>query len=117
MMCHCDRERSIVFWAYEKTIIKYYDRSVNPPKVRDYHIDFTIYVPTAKFMNTRSLSDCRKILVEVKDSRETNPKLLESKNPRERATRLKNECKWNAAKEVARAMGCDFRVITDKELK
>jgi hypothetical protein len=43
-MRYCDRNPQILMWDYEGLHIKYKDRSEKPEKIRDYHIDFVIYV-------------------------------------------------------------------------
>ena len=46
MMRYCDRNPSVVKWSYEGLSIKYLDKSQKPEKVRNYHIDFILYVKT-----------------------------------------------------------------------
>jgi hypothetical protein len=115
-MIHCDREPAIAFWGYENATLKYLDKSENPPKQRVYYIDFVIYLKTPKFMETGCITDCKKIWVEVKDSRDTRPSLANSKNLLEKKNYLKNISKWKAADEYTKSRGFGFRIITEQQL-
>lgn len=44
MMQYLDKNPAIVKWNYESKVIKYFDKTSNPPKPRRYFIDFTAIV-------------------------------------------------------------------------
>jgi hypothetical protein len=107
-MRYCDMNRGIVCWQYESVHIKYFDKSSNPPKLRNYFIDFVIWVPDGK-------GGTRKIWVEVKHSSEVKRPVNESKT-RNVLTWMKNQSKWEQAQKTARLNGAVFKVITEKQL-
>ena len=106
-MRYCDRNPSIVKWNYEGLSIKYLDKSSRPEKVRNYHIDFVIFVKTN--------DGIKKIWVEVKQQSEVDKPINES-DTRSNKIWLKNQCKWKQAKITALQNQADFRIITEKQL-
>jgi hypothetical protein len=68
------------------------------------------------------LEDGRKILIEIKPSRETKPPRKSKKKSQktmlyEQMTYLKNTKKWEYAQQFCNKKGWEFRIITEKELK
>ncbi len=104
-MLYADRNPNVIAWGYETFPIKYLDTTTG--KIRNYYLDFVLLMKTP--LGTR------KVWVEVKDSRETHkPRSL--KNIRDNLIWEKNQCKWKAAFSLARQRGCDFKILTEREL-
>ena len=114
LMRYLDSSPNIVSWSYEKISLKYKDLS-SAGKIRTYHIDFVAAIR----VNSETT---RKVWIEVKSKRETLPP-TRSKNKKlrnsklEEATYVKNQCKWDTAKRVAKDRGYDFVVLTEEQLR
>lgn len=106
-MRYCDMNPKIIKWNYEGLSIKYLDKSQKPEKVRNYHIDFVIYV--------NSPTGIKKIWVEVKQSSEVKKPINES-DVRSLQTWIKNQCKWKQAVTTAAKNNAQFKIITEEQL-
>ena len=106
-MRYCDRNPMVLKWNYEGLSIKYLDKSSKPEKVRNYHIDFVIWV--------RTKDGPRKIWVEVKQQSEVDKPVNEN-DVRSNKLWLKNQCKWRQAKVTALQNNAEFRIITEAQL-
>ena len=106
-MRYCDTNPKIIKWNYEGLSIKYLDKSQKPEKVRNYHIDFVIYV--------NSPTGIKKIWVEVKQSSEVKKPINES-DVRSLQTWIKNQCKWKQAVTTAAKNNAQFKIITEEQL-
>lgn len=105
---YADSNPAIVQWGYESiSPIKYLDKSVNPPKVRRYYMDFVCKVRVGNSYKT--------VWIEVKSSAETKPPPKNAK-PKTVAIWLKNSSKWEAARQMAKAKGVEFKIITEEQL-
>ena len=104
---YADDNPAIVQWGYEKTVIKYLDQSSHPAKVRRYYIDFVCKVRVGSVYKT--------VWVEIKPSCETR-KPGRNANPKTILTWIKNTCKWQCARQLAKSKGCEFHILTEKEL-
>ena len=106
-MMYVDRNPNVVQWGYEGTTIKYYDRARG--QVRRYFIDFTMVIKAGPI---------RKIIwVEIKPDCETHPPSGRARNnPKAQMTWMTNQCKWEAARQLAKSKGYEFHVITEKQL-
>lgn len=106
-MMYVDRNPAIVSWGYEGTTIKYYDKSRG--RVRRYFIDFTMVIKVGPVRKT--------IWVEIKPDSETHPPKGRARNdPKAQMTWMTNQCKWEAAKALAKSKGYEFHVITEKHM-
>ena len=106
-MMYVDRNPAIVSWGYEGTTIKYYDKSRG--RVRRYFIDFTMVIKVGPVRKT--------IWVEIKPDSETHPPKGRARNdPKAHMTWMTNQCKWEAAKALAKSKGYEFHVITEKHM-
>lgn len=111
---YCDTSDNVVFWQSEEFFIPYFDKSSG--KQRRYFPDFLIGI--------RVDGGIKQILIEVKPYAETlppkTPKRMTKKAQKrileETETYVKNQCKWEAAREYCRRRGWEFKVITEKEL-
>ena len=107
MMMYLDRNSSILSWSYEPKAIRYIDKTSCPLKVRRYFIDFVAQVKAGPLVKT--------VWLEVKPLCEATP----PKNPKNINASLlwiKNNCKWQAATQLAKSKGAEFHVITEEQL-
>lgn len=104
-MLYLDKSPNIVQWSYEPKAIKYFDKTTN--KVRRYYVDFTAVVKVGLLQKT--------VWIEVKCEAEANPP-KNKKNIKAYMTWLNNCCKWKAAKILAKSKGCEFHILTEKQL-
>ena len=104
---YADDNPAIVSWGYENAVVKYLDQSTNPAKVRRYYIDFVCKVRVGSGFKT--------VWVEIKNSCETR-KPGKNASPKTILTWIKNTCKWQCAKQLAKSKGYEFHVLTEKEL-
>mgnify|MGYP003337769363 FL=1 len=103
----CDKNPSVIKWKSEETVIPY--RCPTDNKIHRYFVDFKITVATGKTY-----------LVEVKPAAQCQPPVFPGKRTQryltESLTFVKNQAKWEAAKEYAKDRGWEFKIITEKEL-
>lgn len=106
----CDSTSSVVQWQSEETIIPYICATDNKP--HKYYIDFRIQVKTKSGLKT--------YLVEIKPEVQTIPPKYPGKQTKryltESLTFMKNQSKWQAAKNYASDRGWEFIILTEKEL-
>ena len=110
---------NVVSWEYESRRIPYTDKSTfeldgsgrrtNP--VRQYVIDFIIKLKSAVGIQTywvevKSIHD-----IEVNRTRRRTKNAMISEK-----IRIKNYCKWVAAAKIAKNVGAQFLVVTEREL-
>ena len=106
-MQYLDKNPAIVSWAYEPKPIKYLDKSVYPPKVSRYFIDFVSTIKVCVMTKT--------VWIEVKPYCETI-KPANSKNVKAQLLWMKNNAKWSAAQQIAKSKGYEFHILTEKQL-
>lgn len=107
MMQYLDKNPAVIKWSYETKIIKYLDKSVNPPKLSRYFIDFIAVIKCGLIQKT--------VWLEVKPYCESiAPK--NKKNINAQLLWLKNQSKWQAAQQLAKLSGSEFHIITEKQL-
>jgi len=103
----CDKNPSIVKWSSEETIVPY--RCPTDDKIHRYFVDFKI-----------TLSNGKTYLVEVKPAKQTIPPEFPGKRTQryliESLTFIKNQAKWEAAKNYCKDRGWEFKIITEHEL-
>jgi len=75
--------------------------------LRNYHIDFTIWVQTK--------DGIKKMWVEVKSEQEVKQPVNES-DVRGWKIWMKNQCKWNQARKTAKQYNSTFQIITEEQL-
>lgn len=107
----CDKNPSVLKWCSEETIIPY--RCPTDGKVHRYFIDFKIKVKSKD-------GTIKTYLVEVKPDAQTKPPIYPGKKTQryltEALTFMKNQTKWEAAKQYCADRGYEFVVITENEL-
>lgn len=105
-MLYCDSNENIIEVSSEPFAIPYFSQVDG--KRRRYYIDF--------YIKTR---DGRKVLIEVKPFKETQPP-RKCKNKKrflnESETYIRNTDKWKAAKEFCKLNGMEFIIMTEYEL-
>lgn len=104
-MRYLDSNPIIQQWKYEGLSIKYFDKSTG--KARRYYIDFTAVAKVGNIQKT--------LWIEVKPSCECHPPKNKN-NVKACLTYLMNQSKWEAARLMAKSKGCEFHILTEKEL-
>jgi len=103
----CDKNPSIVKWSSEETIIPY--RCPTDNLIHRYFVDFKITVREGKTY-----------LVEVKPKSQTIPPVYPGKQTKRYLTEsvmfIKNQAKWEAARNYCKDRGWQFKIITEQEL-
>ena len=110
-MCYCDLNDNILEWGSEEFFIPY--RSPLDNRVHRYFPDFYI------IYRKSNGSICRSI-IEVKPDKQTRPPKKPKRQTKgyiyEVTQYVKNEAKWDAAKEFCKDRLWEFRIFTEKEL-
>ena len=110
-MVYCDLNDNILEWGSEEFFIPY--RSPLDNRVHRYFPDFYI-----KYRKSNG-SICRSI-IEVKPDKQTRPPKKPKRQTKgyiyEVTKYVKNEAKWDAAKEFCKDRLWEFRIFTEKEL-
>lgn len=107
-----DINPNVKFWNSEQIEIKYYDPTTN--KVRRYFPDF--------FMRAIDKNGVVKnYVIEIKPFKETKPPRMAGKKKKqtllyEQKVWLKNQAKWKAAIDWCKNNGCEFKILTEKQL-
>ena len=113
---YCDLNPKILKWGSEVVTIPYKDYL---GKKHQYYIDFYV-----ELENKLNMDIHKRLLIEIKPLKETNPpnrpgnynaKALE-RYKNELETYYKNLAKWDAAKKYAKKHGMEFIIITEKHL-
>lgn len=107
----CDKNPSVLSWKSEEVIIPYVCPTDN--RVHRYFVDFMVKVKT-KSGATRSY------LVEIKPYMQTLPPKYPGKRTKryltESLTFMKNQAKWEAARNYCKTRDVEFLIITEHEL-
>jgi hypothetical protein len=108
---YCDLNENILEYSSEEIMIPYLDKSTS--KVRRYFPDAYIKV-------RQSDGTIKKYLIEIKPAKQTvppaRPKRQTKKYLAEAMEFVKNQSKWEAAKEWCLDRGYEFKVLTENEL-
>lgn len=107
----CDKNPKVLRWQSEETVVPY--RCPTDNKIHRYFIDFRVQV--------KDKNDLLKTyLVEIKPEEQTKPPNYPGKRTKKYLTEsfyfIKNQAKWEAAKNFAKDRGWDFIVLTEKHL-
>jgi hypothetical protein len=107
----CDKNPSIVKWNSEETVVPY--RCPTDNRIHRYFIDFKIQV-RGKDGNLKTY------LVEVKPFKQTHPPEFTGRRTKrylvESAMFMKNQAKWEAARQYALDRKWEFKIITEYDL-
>lgn len=104
-----DDNPNVVRWGSEEIVIPYhFDK-----KWHNYYIDLVVFL--------KSGDKLKKMLIELKPYKQTiEPKDSKRKKRSTFMTECfnwhKNQAKWTAAREFAKKMDCDFKILTEKDL-
>lgn len=106
-----DENESILEYSSEETYIKYLDVTTN--KIRTYFPDFKV-----KYIDNKG--NIRKKLIEVKPSSQVRepkkPKRLTQAYEKRVFEWVKNQCKWESAREWCKKTDHEFEILTEKEI-
>lgn len=113
MMRYLDENPKVVKWIYEPRAIQYRDMSMPDKngrlgKIRRYYIDFVATILTGD-------NSVKTVWIEVKSYKETIPP-KDTASQTDKETWIRNNCKWQTAKQLCESNGNAFVIITDKEL-
>ena len=107
----CDNNPDIVKYSSEEVVIAYLCPTDN--KMHRYFVDARIQVRNTK-------NELKTYLVEIKPDKETRPPVIKSRKTKsyitEVTTWLKNEAKWNAARQWCVDRNIEFVILTEYEL-
>lgn len=107
----CDRNPNILKWSSEETIIPY--RCPTDNKIHRYYVDFKM---TIKDIN----GNITTYLIEVKPLKQLSPPVFPGRRTKkflqESFSFMKNQAKWEAARNHCKDRGWIFKIITEKEL-
>ena len=110
-MQYCDDNMNVLEWASEEMFVWY--KSPVDNRAHRYFPDFYIKV-------RESTGVIKKYIIEVKPKRQTKPPAKPKRQTRgylrEAFEYAKNKAKWKAANEWCLDRGCEFKVLTEKEL-
>lgn len=102
-----DKRQDIIWWSNESVVIPYFDEVEK--RMRRYFPDF--------LFEAKTKSGNKTFLVEIKPYKETIEPQKKGKNYKSRLeTWIRNNCKWNSAKQWCKENGYEFVIITEKEL-
>jgi hypothetical protein len=111
-MKYCDMNENIIEWHSEEIFIPY--RSPLDGKIHRYFVDFYIKVCDVN-------GNFQKYLVEVKPKKQTKEPKKQKRMTKsyiyEVTEYIKNQSKWQAAREYCDDHGMQFKIITETELK
>jgi len=103
----CDKNPSILKWNSEEIVIPYICPTDN--KIHRYFVDFKI-----------TLNNNKTYLIEVKPQKQLEPPIYPGKRTKryltESLTFMKNQAKWEAAKNYAKDRDWEFKIITEYDL-
>lgn len=111
-MNYCDLNPNVLKYASEEIVIPY--RSPLDGNIHRYFVDFYV-----KMKNKDGVVE--EFLIEIKPNKQLTP----PKKPTKRMTKsyvhelseyVKNEAKWNAAKQFCKERNLEFKILTEKEL-
>ncbi len=106
----CDDNPNVTKWGSENIVIPY--RSPLDNKMHRYYVD--------NYIEIKEGVEKIKYLVEIKPSKQTKPPTVKYKKKRhliyEQRCYVVNQAKWAAAREYSKKIGCEFIILTEKEL-
>lgn len=110
-MKYCDTRSSVIEWGSEEIVVPY--RSPLDGRIHRYFVDFYIKIVDKD-------GNINKYLVEVKPKRQVNPPIKKSKVTQkylyEVSEYVKNQAKWDAAREYCKDRQMEFLIITEDNL-
>ncbi len=111
-MKYCDTRPNVLEWASEEVVVPY--RSPLDNRIHRYFVDFYVKIQ-------ESDGTVVKYLIEIKPSKQTVPPKKPQRQTKsyiyEVTEYLKNQAKWEAAKQFCEDRMWKFKVLTESELK
>ena len=108
----CDGNKNVIEWGSEEIIIPYISPVDN--RVHRYFPDFYVKAYTKE-------GKPKKYIIEVKPLKQTKPPKKQKRHTKKYLTEVTtyavNEAKWKAAIEFCQDNRCEFRILTEKELR
>jgi hypothetical protein len=110
-MRFCDNNPNVIKWGSENVIVPY----ISPldGRAHKYYVD--------NFVIIKEGSVVKKYLIEIKPSKQTTPPITKYKKKEhliyEQSMYIKNQAKWQAAREFCKKKGLEFLILTEKHLK
>lgn len=108
----CDADSKVIEWGSEEIIIPYISPVDN--RMHRYFPDFYVKtrLPDGKF---------KKYIIEIKPLKQTAPPKQQKRHTKKYLAEVKtyaiNEAKWTAALHFCKRNDCEFKILTEKELK
>lgn len=108
----CDRNDRVLQWGSESVVIPYL--SPKDGKMHKYFVDAIVLLKTD--------NGNKKFLIEIKPEKQTKPPSTINRKSKknllyEQITWAVNSSKWNYAREWCEKNGCEFIILTEKDLK
>lgn len=107
----CDHNPSVIKWKSEETIVPY--RCPLDNKIHRYFVDFQIQIQQKD-------GTLKTYVVEIKPDYQTKPPVHPGRTTKrylnEAATFIKNQAKWEAAKNWSKDRGYEFIIFTEYHL-
>tara|TARA_R100000664_G_C2720443_1_gene114104 strand:- start:495 stop:932 length:438 start_codon:yes stop_codon:yes gene_type:complete len=106
----CDKNPNVKKWGSENVIVPY----ISPldHKGHRYFVD--------NYIEILEGNNLKKYLVEIKPSKQTKPPTTKYRKRRhllyEQRAYVINQAKWEAARKYSKKIGCEFIILTEKEL-
>tara|TARA_R110002051_G_scaffold141996_2_gene215300 strand:+ start:130 stop:567 length:438 start_codon:yes stop_codon:yes gene_type:complete len=106
----CDSNQNVKKWGSENVVVPY----ISPldKRAHRYYVDNYIEILEGKYL--------KKYLVEIKPSKQTKPPTTKYRKRRhllyEQRAYVINQAKWAAARNYSKKNGCEFIILTEKEL-
>ena len=111
LMLYLDEHKDVISWGSEEIIIPY--RSPLDNRIHRYFVDFQIQIKDKS-------GSIKTYLVEIKPAKQTVPPVFPGKQTKryleESFNFIKNQSKWDAAKQYAKDRNWQFIIITEHEL-
>jgi hypothetical protein len=106
----CDNNPNVKKWGSENVVVPY----ISPLDRRAHRYFVDNYIEILEGNNLK------KYLVEIKPSKQTKPPTTKYRKRRhllyEQRAYVINQAKWEAARTYSKKIGCDFIILTEKEL-
>ena len=109
-MRFCDSNDNVLRWGSENVIIPY----ISPldGRVHKYYVDNFVIIKEGEII--------KKYLIEIKPSSQTAPPKTKYRKQShliyEQTMFVKNQAKWQAAREFCKKKGLEFLILTEKDL-
>lgn len=108
----CDRDPAVLKYSSEEVVVPYIKPTDN--KVHRYFVD-------AKITVKDTAGNIKTYLIEIKPYSQTKPPVVKARKTKAYIdavmTWAVNDAKWKAARVYAKKTGCEFKILTEHDLK